>query len=68
MKDKLPISVENLINFSGIELKKNIVMTPLFKKLNLKDQRSVHVVQAPDSFQAELKAISKTVSVATSLN
>ena len=43
-------------------------MTPLFKKLNLKDQRSIHVVQAPDSFQAELKAISKTVSVATALN
>lgn len=43
-------------------------MTPLFKKLNLKDQRSIHVVQAPDSFQAELKAINKTVSVATSLS
>lgn len=43
-------------------------MTPLFKKLNLKDQRTVHIVQAPDSFQGEIKAISKTVSVATSLS
>jgi hypothetical protein len=42
-------------------------MTPLFKKLNLKDQRSIHVVQAPDSFQAELKAISKTVSASYSV-
>lgn len=43
-------------------------MTPLFKKLNLKDQRTVHIVQSPDSFQAEIIALSKTGSVATSLS
>jgi hypothetical protein len=29
-------------------------MTPLFKKLNLGDVRSIHVLNAPESFEAEL--------------
>jgi hypothetical protein len=32
-------------------------MTPLFKKLNLKDQRVIHVLRAPESFEPELAAL-----------
>jgi hypothetical protein len=32
-------------------------MTPLFKKLNLGDLRSIHVLNAPASFEAELKQL-----------
>jgi hypothetical protein len=32
-------------------------MTPLFKKLNLKEDLSIHCVNAPDSFQSELSAV-----------
>lgn len=32
-------------------------MTPLFKKLNLKDQQQIVVVNAPQSFEAELAAL-----------
>lgn len=32
-------------------------MTPLFTKLNLKDQRTMHVLEAPASFDAELDAL-----------
>lgn len=32
-------------------------MTPLFKKLNLPDVREIHVLDAPDSFEAELRAL-----------
>lgn len=32
-------------------------MTPLFKKLNLADVRSIHVLSAPESFEAELQAL-----------
>ncbi len=32
-------------------------MTPLFKKLNLGTQTVVHVLNAPDSFEAELAAL-----------
>jgi hypothetical protein len=32
-------------------------MTPLFKKLNLKNQTVLHIVQAPASFQTEIKDI-----------
>jgi hypothetical protein len=42
-------------------------MTPLFKKLNLKDQRTVHILLAPDSFQPEIQAINKIVSVKDSM-
>ncbi len=43
-------------------------MTPLFKKLNLAGQRSIHVLTAPASFEAELQslpAISNARSIAT---
>lgn len=33
-------------------------MTPLFKKLNLTDQRSIVVLNAPASFESELAALS----------
>ena len=33
-------------------------MTPLFKKLNLKDQQSIVVLNAPQSFEPELDALS----------
>jgi hypothetical protein len=32
-------------------------MTPLFKKLNLPDVRSIHVLSAPDSFEVELQKL-----------
>ena len=32
-------------------------ITPLFKKLNLKDQEELVVIQAPDSFEPELEAL-----------
>ncbi len=32
-------------------------MTPLFKKLNFKDHKSVLVINAPDSFENELRAM-----------
>ena len=32
-------------------------MTPLFKKLNLAETRSIHVLNAPASFEAELQAL-----------
>lgn len=33
-------------------------MTPLFRKLNLKDQRTIVVLDAPESFEPELAALS----------
>lgn len=36
-------------------------MTPLFKKLNLRDQQSIVVLDAPESFEAELRALSGVV-------
>jgi len=36
-------------------------MTPLFKKLNLKDQRSIIVLNAPESFEPELRALNDVV-------
>ena len=36
-------------------------MTPLFKKLNLKDQRSIVVLNAPESFEPELRALNGVV-------
>ncbi|MBX2947561.1 MAG: hypothetical protein KF725_17155 [Cyclobacteriaceae bacterium] len=41
-------------------------MTPLFKKLNLKDQKVLHVIQAPESFIPELNAIQASVAISTS--
>jgi len=35
-------------------------MTPLFKKLNLKDQQSIVVLNAPESFEPELRALTDT--------
>ena len=32
-------------------------MTPLFKKLNLKDQKEIVVLNAPDSFESELAGL-----------
>ena len=42
-------------------------MTPLFKKLNYKDQKSLHIIQAPDSFLPEMKAMGDVAKVITSL-
>lgn len=38
-------------------------MTPLFSKLNLKDQRSVHVLDAPASFEPELADLASSGDV-----
>ena len=32
-------------------------MTPLFKKLNLAETRSIHILNAPESFEPELQAL-----------
>ena len=40
-------------------------MTPLFKKLNYKGQHIIYVLNAPDSFQAELKEMSAVSKVMT---
>lgn len=39
-------------------------MTPLFKKLNLKDQESIVVLNAPESFEPELRALQKAADIA----
>lgn len=38
-------------------------MTPLFKKLNFKDQAEILVINPPKSFETELKAIAKFTTV-----
>lgn len=38
-------------------------MTPLFKKLNFKDQASILLINAPDSFQEESRAMSAFTQV-----
>ena len=38
-----------------------MTMTPLFRKLNLKGQRSIVVLDAPESFEHELRALSDVV-------
>ena len=38
-------------------------MTPLFKKLNLKDQQEILVLQPPESFEGELAALSDVLVV-----
>jgi len=40
-------------------------MTPLFKKLNYKAQQIIHVLNAPDTFHAELKDMSTIAKVLT---
>lgn len=42
-------------------------MTPLFKKMNFKEQEAIYVLQAPDSFLPELKEMGKSTAVKTSL-
>lgn len=40
-------------------------MTPLFKKLNLKEQQIIFSINHPVSFETELKAIGKLVQIKT---
>jgi hypothetical protein len=42
-------------------------MTPLFKKLNFKGQPVIHVVNAPESFLAEMEAMVPFTNVAAEL-
>lgn len=42
-------------------------MTPVFKKLNFKEQASIHAIQAPDSFQGELQEMSTIAKISTNL-
>lgn len=42
-------------------------MTPLFKKLNYKNQQTIHLAQAPDSFQLETKAMGAVAFVIVGL-
>ena len=42
-------------------------MTPLFKKLNLKDQKEIVILNAPESFDGALKEIQKEVEVYTTI-
>lgn len=40
-------------------------MTPLFRKLDLKEQRSIVVLNAPESFEPELRALANVAVVRT---
>lgn len=42
-------------------------MTPLFKKMNFKEQEAIFVLNAPDSFLPEMKEMGKSTAVKTSL-
>lgn len=42
-------------------------MTPLFKKMNFKEQEAIFAIQAPDSFSPELKEMGKLAATKTSL-
>jgi hypothetical protein len=42
-------------------------MTPLFKKMNFKEQEVIFAIHAPESFSAELKAMEKVAVIKTSL-
>jgi hypothetical protein len=42
-------------------------MTPLFKKLNFKNQKEVLVLNAPESFEAELSSMRKFAAIKTSV-
>jgi hypothetical protein len=43
-------------------------MTPLFKKLNYKDQKSIHVINGPESFNAELDQMKDLAEAKTSVS
>ncbi len=43
-------------------------MTPLFKKLNLKDQKEIVILNSPEEFDSEAKAISGYASVRADLD
>jgi CxxC motif-containing protein len=38
-------------------------MTPLFKKLNFKDQKSISVLNCPSSFESELSEMSSITKI-----
>lgn len=42
-------------------------MTPLFKKLNYKNQSIIFILNAPDSFQSEIDHMIKVTVVKTNL-
>jgi hypothetical protein len=42
-------------------------MTPLFKKMNFKEQEVIFAIQAPESFSVELKAMEKLADIKTTL-
>lgn len=42
-------------------------VTPLFKKLNYKEQQALHIIQAPESFQNEMQAMNTVIPIFTSL-
>lgn len=42
-------------------------MTPLFKKMNFKEQKTLFILQAPESFAGEIKAMREVTVVKTSL-
>lgn len=42
-------------------------MTPLFKKMNFKEQEAIFVLNAPDSFLPEMKEMGKSTAIKTNL-
>ncbi len=44
------------------------MMSPLFKKLNFKDQKQIFVINAPDEFKPEMKTMRDVTRVSTSLS
>jgi len=42
-------------------------MTPVFKKLNYKEQKQLHIIQAPDSFKKELNEMKLVATIKSSM-
>ncbi len=45
-----------------------LFMTPIFKKLNFKNQQTIVALNAPESFDSELKAMSKFATIETAIS
>lgn len=44
------------------------MLSPIFKKLNLKEQKEILVLNAPDSFKSEIRTLGKDIKVFESIN
>ena len=42
-------------------------MNPIFKKLKYKDQKQIHIINAPDSFKKDMNEMKPLTSIKTTL-